>query len=147
VAQGAKDILTALKTRLQTTGYPVHLGGQVTDDQSDSLPAIVVYYDPDTSEKRDGDGREARVGHMTKSKLQLVVQVVGDAGDTDPLLVQEDWDEALNTALWPHQDKDDDLTSAASDLYFRKRTVGEPEGSSLKVNNLHITITYLRDLS
>jgi hypothetical protein len=84
---------------------------------------------------------------MTKAKLQLVVQVKGNAGDTDPLLVQEDWDEALNVALWPHQDKDDDLTSAASDVYFRKRTVGEPEGSSLKVNNLHITITYLRDLS
>jgi len=147
VAQKAKDILSALKTRLQATGYDIHLGGRVTDDHSDALPAVVVYYDPEKSEQRNGSGREARVGQQTRSSLYLVIQVAGKQSDTDPLLDQEDWDEQVSDALWPHQAKRDTLTDLASDVYFRKRTVGEREGSKLAINNVHITIHYLRDRS
>lgn len=147
MAQKAKDILIALKTRLQTTGYPVVLGGQVTDEQSDTLPKIVVAYraGQNDSEVRGGEGKTARRGNKTRCTLRLAVNVIGVGGDTDPLLTAEDWDDAISDALWPHQEKGDDLTDKASDVYLAGRVIGEQEGSNTTVNKQLINITYLRE--
>lgn len=133
------DILTALKTRLEKLPYPVFIGRELRDDETDLLPMLSVFFS-ESGEKTN----EKDLNDMTKSlqsqELNLVIECHKRVSRDHPVLDLEEFHTEVKNALFdPGSPR---IAKGKVVVLKRRRSLPPPQGSDIGTLFIEITIPF-----
>lgn len=139
MSERVKDMLLALKARLQNTPYPVYLGREFFDDDVDAGPMISVFFSKDGEKSLVTDLNEL-IAQLQEQELNLVIECHDKVDRDDPLLDLEDMHTTIKSALFDVENRR--LAKGKIVKLKRRRSIPPERGSQYGRIYIEIVIPF-----
>lgn len=133
------DILTALKSRLERLPYPVFLGRELRDDETDPVPMLSIFFS-EAGEKSNEKGLNDITLSLQSQELNLVIECHKRVSRDHPILDLEDLHTEVKAVLFDSENPR--IAKGQIVLLKRRRSIPPPQGSDIGVLIFEIIIPF-----
>lgn len=133
------DILTALKARLEQLPYPVYIGRELRDDETDLLPMVSVFFS-ESGEKSNEKNLNDMAKSLQSQELNLVVECHKHVSRDHPVLDLEAMHTEVKAALFNcHSPR---IAKGKIVQLKRRRSIPPPQGSDIGTLIIEVIIPF-----